>query len=115
MKMYLNKIRVETILWVYESEKYKRTFEVSLEIDFDAGNSAISDNIDDTFDYGELEAKIVSFTSDKDYNLIERLNKDILDIALSYQKVHACRVRTEKKDCTPCAESIAIESYRERV
>ena len=114
MKMYLNKIRIETILGVYESEKHKRMFEVFLELDFDAGESALTDNIDDTFDYGELEAKIVSYVSDQDYNLIERLNKDILDIALSFKKINSCRVRTEKKDCTPCSESISIESYRER-
>jgi len=115
MKMYLNKIKIETILWVYESEKHKRVFEVSLEIEFDAGESAITDNIADTFDYGDLEAKIVSFVSDQNYNLIERLNKDILDIALSFHKIQSCRVKTEKKACTPCSESIIIESYRERL
>ncbi len=112
--MYLNKIRIETILGVYESEKHKRIFEVSLELDFDAGQSAVTDDISDTFDYGELEAKIVSHVSSQDYNLIERLNKDILDIALSFGKINSCRVKTEKKACTPCSESIAIESYREK-
>ena len=113
--MYLNNMRIETILGVYESEKHKRTFEVSLELDFDAWNSAITDDIADTFDYGELESKIVSHVSDQDYNLIERLNHDILDIALSFPKILSCRVKTEKKGCTPCSESIAIESYRKRI
>jgi len=113
--MYLNKITIETILWVYSQEKHKRTFEISLEIDFDAGESAITDNINDTFDYSELEKAIVSFVSDQDYNLIERLNTDILDIALSFDKIKSCRVKTEKRNCTPCSESIAIESYRDRI
>jgi len=100
---------------VYSEEKHKRTFEVSFEIDFDAGESAGSDNINDTFDYNTLETAIVAHVSDQDYNLIERLNKDMLDIALSFPKILSCRVKTEKKGCTPCSESIAIESYRERI
>ena len=113
--MYLNNIKIETILGVYDSEKYKRTFEVSLELDFDAGNSAVTDDISDTFDYSDLEAKIVSHVSNQDYNLIERLNNDILDIALWFHKIQSCKVKTVKKACTPFAESIAIESYRERI
>lgn len=86
-----------------------------MEIDFDAGDSRTTDHIQDTFDYNILESHIVSFVSDKDYNLIEKLNKDMLDIALSYPKIRSCRVKTEKKWCTEHSESVAIEDYRERI
>ena len=108
-------MKIETILWVYSEEKHKRTFEVSFEIDFDAGESADTDYIGDTFDYNTLETAIVSHVSDQNYNLIERLNKDMLDIALSFPKIQACRVKTQKKACTKHSQSIAIEDYRKRV
>ena len=108
-------MQIETILWVYTEEKHKRSFEVSLEIDFDAGESADSDDINHTFDYNILERAIVAHVSDQNYNLIERLNKDMLDIALWFSKIQACRVKTLKKACTEHSESIAIEDYRKRV
>jgi len=108
-------MNIRTILWVYEEEKHKRDFEVSFEIDFDAWESADTDDINDTFDYNTLEQAIVSHVSDQDYNLIERLNKDMLDIALSYPKINSCVVRTKKKECTEHSESIVIEDYRKRI
>ena len=114
MKLYIKNLKIKTILWVHDHEKQQRTFIVNLEIQYDAWESEKTNDIHDTLNYSEVEKAIVSFVEAKDYNLIETLTKDIIDVVIAFEKVKSCLVRVEKRACTKGSESMIIENYAEK-
>ncbi|USN59162.1 MAG: dihydroneopterin aldolase [Candidatus Peribacteria bacterium] len=112
--MIFKNLQIETILGVHDYEKKLRLFTVQLEIDFNPGIAATTDYIGDTLNYSEIEKKIVNHVRTQDYNLIERLVEDILNLVLEYDQVLSCRAIVEKKGCTKYSESICMEQYKDR-
>lgn len=114
MKLILNQIEIETILWVYESEKKKRKFFVDVEVEFDTGESIFTDNIADTLGSCTVERLVREVTHEKDFNLLERLVYEISEAILALPQVQNVVVRVEKSDCLDYTRSVVIQVRREK-
>lgn len=83
-KIFLEDLRVDTIIGIYDWERKKRqTLRFDLEMDWDISTAAASDDINDTLDYGAISEALVGFVEDSDYQLIEALANDLAALLIS--------------------------------
>jgi dihydroneopterin aldolase len=76
--------------------------------------AARSDRLTDVVDYGIVADKIRAMVATGHVNLVETLAERIADICLSDPRVNAARIRVEKLDILPDAESVGVEIERTR-
>ena len=65
-------------------------------------------------DYGVVADQIRAMVATGHVNLVETLAERIADICLSDIRVEAARIRVEKLDILPDAESVGVEIERTR-
>ena len=95
--IYLNDLRIDTIIGVYEWErKTKQTIILDIEMATDIKKSATSDNLDDTLDYKSVAERLFSYVGDSDFELVEALAEGIAEIILSEFNVPWLRLRLNK-------------------
>ena len=95
--IYLNDLRIDTIIGVYEWErKTKQTIILDIEMATDIKKSATSDNLDDTLDYKSVAERLFSYVGDSDFELVEALAEGTAEIILSEFNVPWLRLRLNK-------------------
>jgi dihydroneopterin aldolase len=82
-KIFLNDLKIDTIIGIYEWERNTlQTLQFDLEMDWDIKKSALSDDIEDTLDYGAVSSTIVEFVQGNHFQLIERLAEEVAALLL---------------------------------
>jgi dihydroneopterin aldolase len=82
-KIFLNNLQIETIIGIYDWERHTpQTLTFDLEMDWDIRPAAISDDIADALDYGDVAQSIVRHVKKHDCLLIERLAEQICELLL---------------------------------
>ncbi len=96
--IYLNDLRIETVIGLYEWEKrIRQTLILDLEMATDIRAAAASDAIGDTLDYKAVSERVIAFVQDSRPQLIETLAEQIAAIILEEFKVPWLRLRINKK------------------
>jgi FolB domain-containing protein len=107
MIVKIKNLTVEGTLGIYEFEQRKKQrIIVNLEIDFDEGNSQISDSIHDSMNYHPICDGITKMISEGTFQLIERVAYLVGQQVLSYPQVRSVKVEIDKPD----APIIGLES-----
>lgn len=82
-KIFLNDLKIDTFIGIYEWEKETlQTLGFDLEIDWDIRTAAVSDDITDTLNYGDIAQTVVNFVEASRYQLIETLAEDLCALLL---------------------------------
>lgn len=81
----------------HERESGQR-FVVDLELGFDTGPAAASDDLHDTVDYGSLVTKVSTAVARDPVDLIETLAQRIADVCLAEPRVRWAQVTVHKPD-----------------
>jgi dihydroneopterin aldolase len=83
-KIFLNDLKIETIIGIYDWERETlQTLGFDLEMDWDIRKAASSDDIADTLDYGSVASTVVKFVEASRYQLIETLAEDLCTLLLN--------------------------------
>lgn len=83
-KIFLNDLKINTIIGIYDWErKTEQTLEFDLEMDWDIRPAANSDDINKTIDYGDIAQTIVHFVENSDFQLIETLAEQLATLLLN--------------------------------
>ncbi len=99
MIIKIKNLAVNMILGVYEFEKQgTQKVIVNLEIDFDEGNAAETDNIKDTLNYHPICDDVTAILKDRPYELIETVVEKIGKYILSYEIVNSVNVEIDKPE-----------------
>ncbi len=77
-------------------------------------SKSLSDNIEDTQDYDEINAKVESIVNAKHYSLQETLIDEIANFCMSLTNVKAVRVKTAKTQAYKNCKAVGIEVFRWR-
>lgn len=77
-KIFLNDLKIDTIIGIYDWERQTRqTLSFDLEMDWDIKSAAATDDISKTLDYGAVAQEVVAFVKASEYLLIESLAEDL--------------------------------------
>ena len=82
-KVFIKSLEVETIIGIWESEKKtKQKIILDIEISVDAKSASLKDTIDATINYQKVAERIIDFTSNSSFQLVETLAEAICEIIL---------------------------------
>jgi len=97
MKIEIKNIKTEAIIGVYEHEKTnKQPLFIDIQISYDSGKAAQTDNIEYALDYFELTNSIINFVENSSFNLLETLAEKLLDLILLDQRIKKSSITIRK-------------------
>lgn len=83
---------------VFAAEKETpQLFRVRIAMETDLAAAGISDNLDDTINYGETYLAVKKLVEENCFNLIEKLAAEIAENVLQDKRVYAVTVQVEKE------------------
>ncbi|MBF8268985.1 MAG: dihydroneopterin aldolase [Gammaproteobacteria bacterium] len=113
--IYLNAIRIEAIIGIYEWERRARqTVILDIEMGTDVRVAAASDNLNDTLDYKAVAQRIIAYASGSEFHLVETLAERIAEILLSEFKSPWCRIRLNKQGVVKGVRDVGVIIERGR-
>jgi len=97
----------------FEHDQEQRV-RINLDLAVGEGNQVINDDIKNVICYEKLAEGVKAIISEGHINLVETLAERIADMCLERPQVISTRVRVEKLDILPDAESVGVEIERFR-
>jgi len=96
-KIFLNELKVETIIGIWEWErKIRQTVVIDLEMSADIAKAAATDSVEDTLNYKSVAKRIQSFVAASSFQLVETLAERIAEIIREEFGVEWVKVRVNK-------------------
>jgi dihydroneopterin aldolase len=107
--VYLNELRVDTVIGIYDWERRTRqTVILDIEMASDIKKAAETDSIDDTLDYKAVAKRLFSYISETEFLLVETLAENVATILLSEFQVPWCRIRLNKKGAVRGVRDVGV-------
>ncbi|HSG31117.1 MAG TPA: dihydroneopterin aldolase [Thermodesulfobacteriota bacterium] len=115
MILRIENLRLRTIVGIYDWEKEnKQDLVVNVELEFDGSKAARSDNIDDSVNYKTINKQIIEHIENGNFDLIEKIAGDILDIIFKNDKVEKATVKVDKPGALRFTDSVSVQLSREK-
>ncbi|BAP54689.1 dihydroneopterin aldolase [Thioploca ingrica] len=107
--IYLNALKIETVIGVYDWERQiKQTVVLDLAMATDIRQAATTDRIEDTLNYKAVAKRLVEFVSHSDFQLIETLAESIAEIVMTEFSVPWIRVQLNKPGAVRGARDVGV-------
>ncbi len=107
--IYLNDLRIDTVIGIYEWERRSRqTLVFDLEMATDIRHAAETDTIEDTLNYGAVAERLMDYVSGSEFHLIETLAERVADIIVDEFNVPWVRLRLNKKGAVRGVRDVGI-------
>ena len=107
--VYLNDLRVETIIGIYDWERRtKQTVILDIEMGTDISKAAATDNIEDTLDYKAVAKRLLAYIGESEFELVETLTENVAEMLLKEFHVPWCRVRLNKKGAVRGVRDVGV-------
>lgn len=107
--VYLNDLRIETVVGIYGWERRTRqTVILDIEMGTDIRRAAASDDISHTIDYKAVAKRLFSFVGESEFELVEKLAEGVATVLLEEFKVPWCRVRLNKKGAVRGVRDVGV-------
>ncbi|WP_288730304.1 2-amino-4-hydroxy-6-hydroxymethyldihydropteridine diphosphokinase [uncultured Fusobacterium sp.] len=115
-KIYIENLEFRAYHGVFpEEKKLGQKFIVSLELELDTREAALSNNLEKTLHYGLISERVQSIVLEKSYDLLESLAEKIAEtLLLEYPLLQGVKVRVDKPQAPiplPFG-TVAVEIYR---
>lgn len=109
-KIVISGLKVSCIIGVKPEERLSpQVVILDLSLSFNLTSAARSDNIQDTFDYDELSARITRFIRKSNFKLIEKLAFEVAKLAKEYTQASEVKVVIKKPAALADADYAAVE------
>ncbi len=107
--IYIHALKVETIIGVYDWERFVRqTLVLDIEMEVDISHAAATDNISDALDYSAVADRIVSYIQESHFQLIETLAENCANIILNEFEAKWLRLSISKPGAVANAKDVGI-------
>ncbi len=108
-RIKINNLKLSVYIGVFPHELVKsQKISLDIEIEYDDRIPSESDNIADALDYFKISEKITNQLESSRYGLIEKLNRDVIEIIMRDKKAIFCSVATTKYHCIENADSVTL-------
>ena len=107
--VYLNDLRVDTVIGVYDWERRTRqTVILDIEMGTDIRRAAETDSIEHALDYKAVAKRLFVYIGASEFKLVETLAERIAGILLEEFTVPWCRVRLNKKGAVRGVRDVGV-------
>ena len=107
--IYLNDLRIDTVIGVYDWERRtKQTIVFDLEMATDIKKAANSDNLKDTLNYKAVAKRLFSFVGDSEFELVEALAERVAELIMQEFNVPWIRLRLNKKGAVRGVRDVGV-------
>jgi len=114
MKVFVRDLVLSARIGVYQHEKLgTQRVRINLEL-ICTEHPAIADDLNNVVNYAELVAQVRALVDAGHINLVETLADRIAQACLDDRRVQTAKVRIEKLDVFPEADSVGVEIERQR-
>ena len=112
-KIFLDELKVETIIGIWEWErKIRQTVVIDLEMSADIARAAATDSVGDTLNYKLVAKRIQEFVGDSSFQLVETLAERIAGIVRDEFGVAWVRVKVHKPGAIRGSRDVGVEIER---
>ena len=113
--VYLNELRVDTVIGIYEWERRTRQMIIlDIEMGTDISKAANSDDINDTLDYKAVSKRLFEFIGNSEFELVEKLAESTAAILLEEFKIPWCRIKVNKQGAVKGVRDVGVIIERGR-
>jgi len=107
--VFIEDLRIETIIGIYDWErKIKQTISLDIEMAADNIKPATSENIDDALNYKAVAKRMISFTEESQFQLVETLAERLVEIIMKEFNVPWCRLKLSKLGAVTGSRSVGV-------
>jgi dihydroneopterin aldolase len=107
--VYLNDLRIDTIIGIYDWERRTRqTVILDIEMGTDIRRAAETDSIEHTLDYKAVAKRLFAYVGQSEFNLVETLAERIATLLLEEFHVPWCRIRLNKKGAVRGVRDVGV-------
>jgi dihydroneopterin aldolase/D-erythro-7,8-dihydroneopterin triphosphate epimerase len=112
-KIFIDDLLMRCIIGIFPDERiHKQDVIVSLCLYTDTRPAAMSESIDDTISYKDIQEEIMAMVENSSFQLVETMAAAVADICLSRKGVEAVRVRVDKPSALRFCRSVGVEIFR---
>jgi D-erythro-7,8-dihydroneopterin triphosphate epimerase len=113
MILRIENIRLRTIVGIYEWEKNnKQDVIINVELEFDGSAAIKSDQISDSVNYKTINKEIIGHVENGNFDLIEKIAGDVLEIIMKDIKVQKATVKVDKPGALRFTDSVSVQLSR---
>lgn len=107
--VYIKDLRVETVIGVYGWERQVRqTVVLDLEMACDVRAAAQSDDIADALDYKAVAKRVVAFTEENHFHLVETLAERLAETLRDEFRIPWLRLRVNKQGAVRGVRDVGV-------
>lgn len=107
--IFIEDLRIETIIGIYDWEREtKQTISLDIEMAADNKKPASSENIDDALNYKAVAKRMIAYTEDSQFQLVETLSERLVGIIMSEFNVPWCRLKLSKLGAVTGSRSVGV-------
>jgi len=107
--VFIEDLRIDTIIGIYDWErKIKQTISLDIEMAADNTKPAASENIDDALNYKAVAKRMITFTEDSQFQLVETLAERLIEIIMTDFNVPWCRLKLSKLGAVTGSRSVGV-------
>jgi dihydroneopterin aldolase len=107
--VFIEDLRIETIIGIYDWEREVRQT-VALDIEMAADNikPASTEKIEDALNYKAVAKRLIAFTEESRFQLVETLAESLVTIILDEFDVPWCRLKLRKLGAVTGSRSVGV-------
>ena len=87
---------------------------INLEIEVDISKAVITDHQDVIYNYKTITKSIISFVSASNFNLLEKLTSEVLQLIMEDERVLRDKVEIDKPRALRFSDSVSVELEAKR-
>ena len=107
--IFIEDLRIDTIIGIYDWEReVKQTIALDIEMAADNTKPASSENIDDALNYKAVAKRMIAFTEESQFQLVETLSERLIEIIMTEFNVPWCRLKLSKLGAVTGSKSVGV-------
>lgn len=108
-RVFIEDLRIQTVIGVFDWEReITQTIGLDLQMAFDIGRAAKSDNIADTLDYKSVSKRLIQFVESSEFQLVEALAEHCAQIVLDEFPVNWLRLKLSKPGAVRGSSAVGV-------
>lgn len=114
-KIFLRALDIETVIGIWEWERrIKQRVSVDLEMGTDVRRAAAADSIDAALDYKSVAKRLIAFTEEAEFQLVETLAEALAKIVVTEFGVTWVRLSVAKPGAIEGSKDVGVVIERRR-
>jgi 7,8-dihydroneopterin aldolase/epimerase/oxygenase len=114
-KIFIHALKTEAIVGIFDWERQvKQTVVIDLEFSADIRKAALTDSIDDTFNYKGVAKRILAFIEKSQFHLVETLAEHVAMLVLEEFAVQWVSVALSKPGAIRSSKDVGVKLERTR-